>query len=116
MRTIMVRYKTRPDKAEENEQLVKKVFEELNADAPEGVRYATFRLADGVSFVHVASIDRADGRNPIAEKSCVQNLSGGDQGPLRRAAGDDGDDPGRFLQFVRLGIPSRPRQGPESER
>jgi len=39
MKTIMVRYKTKPDKAEENEQLVNKVFQDLHNDARAGVRY-----------------------------------------------------------------------------
>jgi hypothetical protein len=72
MRTIMVRYKTKPEMAEANENLVKKVFHDLQRDAPAGVRYATFKLADGVSFVHIASIDTADGRNPIVESAAFQ--------------------------------------------
>jgi hypothetical protein len=49
----IVRYQTRPEAAEENQRLVERVFAELNAEDPGGVRYASFRLADGVSFVHV---------------------------------------------------------------
>ncbi|MDN3358375.1 hypothetical protein [Actinomadura sp. DC4] len=49
----IVRYETRPEAAEENQRLVERVFAELNAEDPGGVRYASFRLADGVSFVHV---------------------------------------------------------------
>jgi hypothetical protein len=67
MRHVVVRYRVKTERAEENQQLVTKVFEELNARDPGGVRYMTFRLADGVSFVHVASYDGADGSNPIAE-------------------------------------------------
>jgi hypothetical protein len=52
-RIRIVRYRTRPEAAEENQRLVEKVFAELGADDPGGLRYATFRLADGVSFVHV---------------------------------------------------------------
>jgi hypothetical protein len=65
MSIVVVRYSTQPDKAEENQGLVEKVFAELNADRPAGLRYATFRLADGVSFVHVASVDTDDGANPL---------------------------------------------------
>lgn len=32
---------------------------------PSGIRYATFRAGDGVSFVHVASIETADGQSPL---------------------------------------------------
>ena len=72
MRTIMVRYKTKPGRAEENELLVKKVFQDLQSAAPQGVRYATFKLGDGVSFVHIASIDTADGSNPIVESAAFK--------------------------------------------
>jgi L-rhamnose mutarotase len=65
MKRVMVRYKVKADKAEENKQFVKAVFEELNTKQPAGIRYATFVLPDGVSFVHIASIETADGSNPL---------------------------------------------------
>jgi hypothetical protein len=66
MSVVVVRYTTGADKADENQGLVEKVFAELNADRPAGLRYATFRLEDGVSFVHVASVDTDDGTNPLS--------------------------------------------------
>jgi hypothetical protein len=65
MPTVVVRYETRPDRADENQRLVERVYEELATTAPVGLRYATFRLADGVTFVHVSTIDTADGSNPL---------------------------------------------------
>ncbi len=65
MAVTVVRYKTKPDRADENQELVEKVFAELAADGPDGLRYMTLRLADGVSFVHVASVETADGTNPL---------------------------------------------------
>jgi hypothetical protein len=62
MSTTIVRYTTRPEHAE---ALIEKVFAELAADRPAGLRYASFRLADGVSFVHVADVDTDDGSNPL---------------------------------------------------
>lgn len=53
-RIVVVRYETRVDAAPLNQRLVEGVFAELSAEAPHGLRYATFRLADGVGFVHVA--------------------------------------------------------------
>ena len=67
MRRVMVRYTVKPDRAEENERLVREVYEELHRNGPEGIRYATFRLADGVTFVHVASVETDDGTNPLAD-------------------------------------------------
>jgi hypothetical protein len=49
----MVRYKVRPDRADENEGLVKAVYEQLARERPDGLHYATFRLPDGVSFTHI---------------------------------------------------------------
>ena len=65
MRQVMVRYKVKPNRVEENEQLVRAVYEELAATEPAGLRYATFRLDDGVSFVHIASVEGE--HNPLAE-------------------------------------------------
>jgi hypothetical protein len=65
MGKVVVRYKVKPERVEENERLIGRVYEELAESAPEGFRYATFRLDDGVSFVHIASIDTSDGSNPL---------------------------------------------------
>jgi hypothetical protein len=65
MKTVMVRYKTTEAQAAANEALVRAVYEELRAGAPAGVRYATFRLADGVTFIHLAMFENPD-INPIA--------------------------------------------------
>jgi hypothetical protein len=65
MRQVIVRYKVKPGRAEENEALVRAVYEELRDVAPAGLRYATFRLEDGVSFVHVSATDGES--NPLSE-------------------------------------------------
>ncbi|HMD02550.1 MAG TPA: hypothetical protein VKG44_06235 [Candidatus Baltobacteraceae bacterium] len=79
MKTVLVRYKTHAEKAGENETLIHAVFDELRASAPAGLRYGAFKLADGTSFVHFATIDTADGSNPLVElpsfKRFQENLS-----------------------------------------
>jgi len=65
MRTVIVRYETKPDRADENQRLVEKVFAELAERRPDNFRYATFRLEDGVSFVHVVT-ETDDGSNPVS--------------------------------------------------
>jgi hypothetical protein len=65
MRQVMVRYKVKPDRVAENEDLVRAVYEELHRTEPAGFRYATFRLDDGVSFVHLASSE--DERSPLSQ-------------------------------------------------
>jgi hypothetical protein len=63
-KTVIVRYRTRPDSAEENARLVADVFTSLATAEPDGFRYTTYRLADGVTFVHVAHL--AGTENPLA--------------------------------------------------
>ena len=75
MSVTVVRYQTKPDRADENEQLIEKVFVELEALAPRGLRYASFRLADGVRFVHVAAVDTDDGVNPLTATSAFQEFA-----------------------------------------
>jgi len=57
----LIRYKTKPEFADENQRLVEKVYEELGARDPGGVHYATVRLADGVTFLHLFTTDSDDG-------------------------------------------------------
>jgi len=55
--TKVIRYRTKPEHADENERFVRDVFAELAEQIPEGLHYAAFRLDDGVSFLHLAVID-----------------------------------------------------------
>ena len=73
MRQVMVRYKVKPDRVAENEELVRAVYDELGRVEPEGLRYATFRLEDGVSFVHLA-IQTEDGPTLLAELDAFQRF------------------------------------------
>jgi hypothetical protein len=57
MKTLMIRYKTKKDAVAANEALVHAVYDELRALAPAGLRYGTFRLEDGVTFVHIAVME-----------------------------------------------------------
>jgi hypothetical protein len=55
--TVIIRYQTHPDAADENSRLVEAVFDSLSELKPHGLSYTTYRLADGVSFVHIAHLD-----------------------------------------------------------
>jgi hypothetical protein len=72
MRTVIVRYKLKPDRVAENEELVRAVYEELKDTQPSGLRYATLQLDDGVSFVHLA--ETADGDNPLPKVAAFQRF------------------------------------------
>jgi len=68
--TKVIRYRTKPERADENAALIKAVFAELAESAPDGVRYAAFRLDDGVSFVHVVRLDGPG--NPLPSMEAFQ--------------------------------------------
>jgi len=72
MKRVMVRYKAKPDRAGENEDYIRRVFAELLENNPDGLRYASFKLDDGVSFVHIASIETDDGSNPLSETAAFK--------------------------------------------
>jgi quinol monooxygenase YgiN len=74
MRQVMVRYRVKPDRVAENEQLVRAVYEELHRNDPGGLCYATFQLDDGVTFVHIAQEEAGDGRNPLAALPAFQRF------------------------------------------
>ena len=64
MGAVVVRYRPKPEEADHNEELVQAVFAELATADPGGVRYATFRLADG-TFVHIADVEGE--HNPLGD-------------------------------------------------
>ena len=87
MRRVMVRYKVKPDRAAENEALVRAVYEELARTQPAGLHYATFALEDGVSFAHLSTLDGEDGRNPLTEVEAFARFQEGigdrcEEGPV----------------------------------
>jgi hypothetical protein len=69
----MVRYRVKLGQSERNEQLVRAVYEELHRADPTGFRYATFRLEDGVSFVHIAESD-SPANNPLPQLAAFQEF------------------------------------------
>ncbi len=87
MPMTVVRYRPRPDRADENQKLVEEVFAELGEHRPEGLRYMTFRLDDG-TFVHVADVG-ADA-NPLFESEAFARFQ---QGIVERCAEGEGPDP-----------------------
>ena len=63
----MVSYTLKADRVAENEGDVQAVFAALREARPAGLRYATFRLGDGVSFVHIVSHEESDGSNALTQ-------------------------------------------------
>jgi hypothetical protein len=64
MSAMMLRTKVRPEVAAEAEAAVRKMFAGLAEAGPQGVRYTSYRLADGETYVVVLEI--AEGiENPL---------------------------------------------------
>jgi len=82
---IVVRYRTKPETADKNAQLVRDVYEELAANQPAGFQYMTLQLDDGQSFVHVAIHDEGV-ENPLSTSDAFARFQAGlserlEQGP-----------------------------------
>jgi len=63
MKRTVIRYRTKPDMADKNAELVAAVFAELKAAQPEGLRYMSLRLEDD-TFIHVVET-ADDGASPL---------------------------------------------------
>jgi hypothetical protein len=61
---LIVRYRVKADKVAENEALVQAVYKALHEIGDTDVHYATFKLNDGRTFIHMASF-------PTKEKQAV---------------------------------------------
>ena len=72
MRTIVVRYQAKPERADENQRLIEAVFAELNDREPEGFTYKVFRLDDGVSFIHVVMEHDVDEPESLQDVAAFQ--------------------------------------------
>lgn len=60
MISVMVTYTVKEDRVEENEELVRAVYAGLDEIGDPDVHYATFKKADGRTFVHLAMFPSSD--------------------------------------------------------
>jgi radical SAM superfamily enzyme with C-terminal helix-hairpin-helix motif len=74
MKRTLIRYKTRPDAADQNAGLIEKVFEELKAAKPDGVRYLSLRLDDN-TFVHL--VEAEEGSTPLPSLDAFKAFQSG---------------------------------------
>lgn len=74
MKATVVRYKVKADRAQENVDLVSAVFAELQEKSPLGLRYSSFKLNDGVSFLHVAAVDDGVETNPLPQMEAFKRF------------------------------------------
>ena len=76
MKRIVVRYRTKPEAADANAQLIAQVFQELKAKAPAGVRYLALRLEDD-TFIHVSLLEAEHATSPIPQLEAFRAFQSG---------------------------------------
>jgi hypothetical protein len=73
MRLVVVEYQTKPDRSDENQRLVEKVFAELSDKAPAVVRCAAVCLGD--RFLHV--VDAHENSTAVTELTAFEAFQAG---------------------------------------
>lgn len=76
MKQTLIRYKTKPELADKNAELIAAVFAELQAAKPEGVRYLSLRLEDD-TFIHFVETAAADGSSALPKLAAFQAFQSG---------------------------------------
>lgn len=66
MVNTIVQYRTKPERAEQNRQLIAAVFTELDQRQPDGFTYKVFSL-DERSFIHVLIEHEPGGSDPLQD-------------------------------------------------
>jgi hypothetical protein len=72
MKATVVRYQTKPDRADENQRLIEAVFVDLEQRGARGFTYQVFRLDDDVSFVHAVIEHDVDHPDSLQEVPAFQ--------------------------------------------
>jgi hypothetical protein len=67
VKTTVVQYQAKPERADENQRLIEQVFVELEERESKGFTYKVFRLEDGVSFIHVVIEHEIDDPDSLQE-------------------------------------------------
>jgi hypothetical protein len=75
--TRMVRYQIKPEAVADNEALVGAVFKALHAQRPAGLRYACFKLDDGLSFMHLVDADDAAASQALTALAAFKDFTAG---------------------------------------
>jgi len=76
MKRTVVRYRARPEHAQENVRFIENVFRELHAKSPDGVRYLVLKLADD-TFIHFVTAETEDGTSPIPKLEAFRAFQDG---------------------------------------
>ena len=103
MKRIVVRYRTKPEAADANAQLIAQVFQELKAKAPAGVRYLALRLEDD-TFIQCQPVGGRACNEPDPAIGGLSRLPKRHQGALPGAATVEHRHADRQLPRLRRGL------------
>jgi hypothetical protein len=76
MKQTLIRYKTKPELADHNAELIAGVFAELKATRPAGLRYLSLRLEDD-TFIHFVESSADDGSSALPKLAAFQAFQRG---------------------------------------
>jgi hypothetical protein len=76
MQRRLIRYRTRPEMADRNAELISSVFAELQAAKPDGIRYLSLRLEDD-TFIHIVETTSDDGSSALTKLGTFQAFQSG---------------------------------------
>ncbi|MEI6216926.1 MAG: hypothetical protein WCP64_06650 [Actinomycetes bacterium] len=97
METRVIRYRTKSECADENAQLIAAFFTELAERKVAGIRYEALRLDDGVTFLHISTLDSEN--NPLLSSPAFAAFQSGLGGRL-----EEGPYPATATVVGSLGI------------
>jgi hypothetical protein len=63
----MMSYTVKPEEAARNEELLRAVIAELHQAKPAGLRYAAFKLDDGLSYIHLVGDEAGTGHRALPQ-------------------------------------------------
>ncbi|PSL42895.1 hypothetical protein CLV51_110112 [Chitinophaga niastensis] len=63
MKKVIVHYKVKAEKVQQNDELSREILQELHASQPVDFQYSIYKLADGVSYMHIAHF--MEDNNPL---------------------------------------------------
>ena len=67
MKAVMVQYTVKPEYSDQNKANIRRVMEAIRANPIPGMRYASFTLDDGLTFVHINMGKDAETLSKIGE-------------------------------------------------
>ena len=76
MKRTLIRYRTKPEMADKNAELIAGVFAELKSVQPDGVRYLSLRLDDD-SFIHLVETEAGDGSSVLPNLASFKAFQSG---------------------------------------